>query len=156
MEPPSGDRGLSANRSEEPNAILPSLLITHPEPTRVRQTGRVEGYRQTSPLIARNWFNCCPPPHAGTQRLQWSESAVLIDPASAKEATLHHALAKQKKGGCQSNKKLNPSNFNPGRLSSWRGCLIRILSHLSYLSAKSSDCPDSKRTNALRKANNLY
>jgi hypothetical protein len=66
--------------------------------------------------------------------------AVPVDTAAAKEAVMHHALGKKKNGDGQPNKKQEPSNLEPGRLFSCRGCLIRILSHRSYLSAKSGDC----------------
>jgi hypothetical protein len=59
------------------------------------------------------------------------------------EAVMHHALGKQKKDNCQDDKKQKLSNSGPGRLLPRRGCLIRILSHLSYLSAKSGDCRDN-------------
>jgi hypothetical protein len=69
----------------------------------------------------------------------WSEGAVLVDPAASKETVMHHALGKQKKGNCQDDKKQELSNLEPERLFPCRGCLIRIFSHLSYLSAKSGD-----------------
>jgi hypothetical protein len=78
--------------------------------------------------------------HAGVQCLLWSKSAVLIDPAASKETVMHHALGKQKNGDGQPNQKQDLSNLEPGRLFPCRDCLIRILSHLSYLSAKSGDC----------------
>jgi hypothetical protein len=53
---------------------------------------------------------------------------------------MHHALGKQKNCDGQPNQKQELSNLEPGRLFPCRGCLIRILSHLSYLSAKSGDC----------------
>ena len=77
------------------------------------------------------------------QRLLWSEGAVLVDPAASKETVMHHALGKQKNGDGQPNQKQELSNLEPGRLFPCRGCLIRILSHLSYLSAKSGDCRDN-------------
>jgi hypothetical protein len=52
---------------------------------------------------------------------------------------MHHALGKKKNGDGQPNQKQKLCNLEPGRLFPRRGCLIRILSHLSYL-AKSSDC----------------
>jgi hypothetical protein len=73
------------------------------------------------------------------QRLLWPESAVLIDPAASKETVMHHALGKQKDGDGQPNQKQELSNLEPGRPFPCRGCLIRILRHLSYRSAKSDD-----------------
>jgi hypothetical protein len=80
------------------------------------------------------------PPHAGVQCLLWSESAVLIDPAASKETVMHHALGKQKNGDGQPNQKQELCNLEPGRLFPCRDCLIRFLSHLSHLFAKSVDC----------------
>ena len=74
------------------------------------------------------------------QRLLWPEDAVLADPAASKETVMHHALGKQKNGDGQPNQEQELSNLEPERLFPCRGCLIRILSHLSYLSAKSRDC----------------
>jgi hypothetical protein len=59
------------------------------------------------------------------------------------EAVTHHALSKEKKSDCQDNKKQELSNSEPERLLSFRGFVIRILCHLSYLSAKPSDCHDT-------------
>jgi hypothetical protein len=53
---------------------------------------------------------------------------------------MHHALGKQKNGDSQANQKQELCNLESGRLFPCRGCLIRILSRLSYLSAKSGDC----------------
>jgi hypothetical protein len=47
------------------------------------------------------------------QRLLWSESAVLVDPAASKETVMHHALGKQKKSNCQDDKKQELSNLEP-------------------------------------------
>jgi hypothetical protein len=76
--------------------------------------------------------------HAGVQCLLWSKSAVLIDPAASKETVMHHALGKQKNGDGQPNQKQELSNLEPGRLFPCRGYPIRILCHLSHLSAKPS------------------
>jgi hypothetical protein len=73
------------------------------------------------------------------QCLLWSEGAVLVDPAASKETVMHHALGKQKDGDGQPNQKQELSDLEPRRLFPCRSCLIRILSHLSYLSAKSGD-----------------
>jgi hypothetical protein len=73
------------------------------------------------------------------QRLLWSEDAVLVDPAASKETVMNHALGKQNKSNCQDDKKQELCNLAPKRLFPCRGCLIRFLSHLSYLSAKSGD-----------------
>jgi hypothetical protein len=77
------------------------------------------------------------------QSLLWPEGAILVDPAASKEAVMHHALGKQKNGDGQPNQKQELSNLEPGRLFPYWGCLIRTLSHLSYLSAKSRDCRNS-------------
>jgi hypothetical protein len=65
---------------------------------------------------------------------------VLVEIAASKKAVMHHAQAKQIKGDCQDNQKQDPSDSEPERSLSFRDFLIRILCHLSYLSAKSSDC----------------
>jgi hypothetical protein len=44
------------------------------------------------------------------------EGAVLVDPASSKEAVTHHALAKQKKADCQGDNKQELYNSEPARL----------------------------------------
>jgi hypothetical protein len=62
------------------------------------------------------------------------------------KAVMHHALGKQKNRDGQPNQKQELSNLEQGRFFPFRGCLIRILSHLSNLSAKSGDC----RVNAIR------
>jgi hypothetical protein len=51
---------------------------------------------------------------------------------------MHHALGKQKNGDGQPNQKQELSNLEPGRLFPCRGYPIRILCHLSHLSAKPS------------------
>jgi hypothetical protein len=56
------------------------------------------------------------------------------------EAVMHHAQGKQIKGDCQDDKKQDLSNSEPFRDLLFRGFLIRILCHLSYLSVKSGDC----------------
>jgi len=56
------------------------------------------------------------------------------------EAVMHHALGKQKKDNCQNNKKQELSNPEQKRFLPFRGFHIHILCHLSYLSAKSSNC----------------
>jgi hypothetical protein len=68
------------------------------------------------------------------------DMAVPVDPAAFKKAVMHHALAKEKKGGYQDDNKHNQSNLAPARPFSCGGCLIRVRCHVSYLSAKSDDC----------------
>jgi len=70
------------------------------------------------------------------QCLLWSENAILVDPAASKEAVMHHALGKKKNGDGQPNQKQELSNLEPGQLFPCRGYPIRILCHLSYISAK--------------------
>jgi hypothetical protein len=38
---------------------------------------------------------------------------VLVEPAASMEAVTHHALSKEKKGGCQGDKKQKSSNLEP-------------------------------------------
>jgi hypothetical protein len=50
------------------------------------------------------------------------DMAVPVDPAAFKKAVMHHALAKEKKGGYQDDNKHNQSNLAPARPFSCRGC----------------------------------
>jgi Ca2+/H+ antiporter len=75
--------------------------------------------------------------------LLMSEDAVPVNMAASKKAVTYHAFAKQKNADRQGDQEQETSNSEPAQLSSFRGFLIRILCHLSYLSAKSSDCLDT-------------
>jgi hypothetical protein len=47
--------------------------------------------------------------------------AVAVDTSAAKEAVTHHALAKQKNGDRQHDKKQDQANLEPGRILTFRG-----------------------------------
>jgi hypothetical protein len=65
--------------------------------------------------------------------------SVPVDTAAFKEAVVHHALAKEKKGDCQGDQKQKLPNCEPARPFWFRGCLIRVRCHVSYLSPESGD-----------------
>jgi hypothetical protein len=66
--------------------------------------------------------------------------AMPVDTAALKKAVMNHALAKEKKGDCQGDKKHELSNSEPERPFSYWSCLIRVGCHVSHLIAKSGDC----------------
>jgi len=58
-----------------------------------------------------------------------------VDPATSKEAVMHHALAKQKKADYQRDYKQEPYNCEPARLWSCKALRIRISCHRNCVSS---------------------
>jgi hypothetical protein len=73
------------------------------------------------------------PSFEGLPSFSGRDGAVLVAPASSKEAVTHHALGKQKKEECQDNYKQQLSNPQPIGPSFFRFRCLQISSHQSRL-----------------------